>query len=154
MIALAIAFAAVLSPRGDVLWRPAVIPRARPPAAASTPIGKGDVLMVPFFQPMEMGARPQLDEALTALDGSLGGALSELLCTGQFTGALGSSATVDLPRTAPFAKCTAVGLGRPPSFRTLGAMYVAWGELLARYTRAERCQLAVAVLPRIEGGLD
>ena len=33
-------------------------------------------------------------------------------------------------------------------------MHVAWGELIARYTRAERCQLAVAVLPRIDGSLE
>jgi len=116
--------------------------------------GKGDVLMVPFFQPIELGATPMLDSTLTGLDAALGGALSQLLCTSEFTGALGSSATTALPAAAPFAKCAAIGLGKPTGFRSLGAMYVTWGELIARFTRRERYEVAVAVLPRIDGGLD
>lgn len=117
-------------------------------------MGKGDVLMVPFFQPMDLDAKPSLDTTLLCLDTALGGALSQLLRTSEFTGALGCSATAVLPRTAPFTKITALGLGQPSGFRSLGVMYSSWGELIARYTRAERCQIAVAVLPRIEGGLE
>ena len=88
---------------------------------------------MPFFEPLK-GGTPPLDATLAELNGALGGALSDLLLSQQFTGALGSSATAVLPPTAPFGKCAAIGLGRPTAFRSLGAMHVAWGELIARYT--------------------
>ena len=147
--------AALLAIHHPLLRRPAAAPRAAAAPAAVGPVqGKGDVLMVPFFQPIELGATPMLDSTLTGLDAALGGALSQLLCTSEFTGALGSSATTALPAAAPFAKCAAIGLGKPTGFRSLGAMYVTWGELIARFTRRERYEVAVAVLPRIDGGLD
>ena len=140
-------------------WRPAAAAatpalcgrrRARP-AVAVVPFAKGDVLLVPFFESLK-GGTPPLDATLVGLDAALGGGLSDLLRSQQFTGALGSSATAVLPAGAPFGKLSAIGLGRPTAFRSLGAMHLAWGELIARYTRAEACQLAVAVCPRIEGG--
>ena len=96
-------------------WRPAAaaaIPalarrRAQPPVAV-VPFAKGDVLLVPFFESLN-GGTPPLDATLVGLDAALGGGLSELLLSQQFTGALGSSATAVLPAAAPFGKCTAIG---------------------------------------------
>ena len=152
---LALLFAPLQAAGLALHWSPTALgshARARPPVAV-LPLAKGDVLLVPFFQSLD-GGTPQLDATLVGLDAALGGGLSQLLLSQQFTGALGASATAVLPSGAPFGKLTAVGLGRPTAFRSLGAMHVAWGELIARYTRSERCQLAVAVLPRIAGGLE
>ncbi len=114
---------------------------------------RGDAMLVPFWEAAP-GEAVRLDRSLAHLDASFGGALSRLLSTSDFTGALGASAAVDLPDFAPFKRCAALGLGKPSDFRTLGDLWTTWGDLIAAYTKARGCALAVAVLPRIEGGLN
>lgn len=104
----------------------------------------GDLLVLPFWE-VANSSEITLSKELAALDGAIGGALTDLVTDQEFKGAPGSTAVVALPRGSPARRLAIVGLGKQDKYKVPGARK--FGEELAALAKAQKVKVMGALLP-------
>jgi len=108
---------------------------------------KGDLLVLPAFQPEKDGEDVQLavdtQPILAAWDSALGGAIADLVQTKDFKGKAGSAARVRLGNNSAVKSLTLVGMGKKSQFKSARAM----GPAAATDIKAEKPKTVAVVLP-------
>jgi len=108
---------------------------------------KGDLVLLPVFQPEEEGDDVQLavgtQPILAAWDKVLGGAIADLVQTKDFKGKAGSAARVRLGKGSAVKSLTLVGMGKKSAFKSARAM----GPAAATDVKAEKPKTVAVVLP-------
>ena len=104
----------------------------------------GDLLVLPFWE-VDKNETLTLSETQTAVDGALGGALSDMIEDHEFKGAAGSSAVLSLPRGSAARRLAVVGLGKEDKFKVSGATKL--GGALATMATDQKVKSMAVELP-------